>query len=896
MAFGSTVSPNTTGQPGLIPSDGSLGQNPANPSGVISGSLFVPAGQTSRITGSARAVTLPWGQGSPTPSISPFYLYLKIDPQRWNQLFPYRLLVVDTSKNNRVVNGAVPSSSLTVKAYDQGTSTISFTPTGYSWIFQLQITPQQLSIVDQYAINTSATLRGILEEHNGIKFKMISASGTMGVWPSRSSVTNPPQSPNVLQSVFGGTIAAASSLATQAQNVVRTFSTNSPNSKPVTPSPLDSSFPGPTSTGYYQALAMQQFLEQYSEAKKNPANASWRLVFDIPKQNQSFVVTPMQFTWNQSVAKPMEIQYQLQFKAWRRISLNEIPQEVAAEPYTITPGLLQRVLNTITEARLTMSSAIGIIGAVTSDVNQVFSIMSQTALFVKDALGVVTAASDLPSSIVKDFQSAIQQYTFSNSAAILAAVTTTAGAAAARAIVLASNQRNGLSQTAANNGQLGNNIANSQQTNNAATIFNNPNANVDLLDQIPNNQLVLNTAQQNKLNNILSNTSLTVQQLKNNANSILALANQLEDYFGAGTLLYSQLFNLSPPPVTTQQMSINQFLILDTLYEMIQSINNLTATTQVTDNSIEDSLQYVAGLATLSDIPFTVPTAKIIVPVPMNTTIEGIAARYLGDPNRWLEIATLNKLQEPYIDPDGFQLPLISNAIGRQVIVSSNQNLYLGQTVTLMGFNQIQQSRNITNITALPNGNYLLTLDGLANLDNFTIASNSYVQAYLPNTVNWMQKIYIPSDLSPAQMVGQVNVILPQSVQLSGDPLAQISGVDWLINPETGDLVIDKYGNFQLAYGMQNIIQWLFLLFQTVLNSYLIHPEFGIGVSPGTSISDIDLQQLYAQINQQIVNDPRFAGVTNLQLQASPPNLGITLGVQVAGTTGIFPVTFSLAA
>ena len=99
-----------------------------------------------------------------------------------------------------------------------------------------------------------------------------------------------------------------------------------------------------------------------------------------------------------------------------------------------------------------------------------------------------------------------------------------------------------------------------------------------------------------------------------------------------------------------------------------------------------------------------------------------------------------------------------------------------------------------------------------------------------------------------------------------------------------------------MAYGMTTIIQWLFLLFQTVLNTYMIHPEFGIGVTPGASIADIDLQQLYAQINQQIVNDPRFAGVTNLQLQASPPYLGITLGVQVAGTTGIFPVTFNLAA
>lgn len=833
----------------------------------------------------------PW-DGSNSNVVSPFFSYIKIDADRWNQLYPYRLIVIDTSNNNTIVNG--PSTNgFAVEYNNQGTPTLSFEQPHLYWEFSLPITPQQLNIMDQYAINTSATLRGVLEEHNGIKFKIISASGTMGVWPYRESVSKPPQSPNVLQSVFGGVISAVEGLVSQVQATINTFTTNSPNSKPITVQPQNSTA-GAGSTGYYQALMMQQFLEQYAEAKKDPANAGWRLVFDIPKQNTSYVVTPMQYTWQQSVSKPMEIMYQLQFKAWRRISLGVAPLPAPQNAYTITPGILQRILNGITEARLTMSSAIGVIGAVTSDINGVFSVISQTALFVKDTLGVVTAASDLPASVVKDFSSAIQQYTFNNSSAISAAVTTTAAAAAVAAIVLANTQRNGITQTAALNGQLGNTVSNAQQTNNAATIFNNPNANIDLLDQIPTNQLVLNTAQQNKLNNILANTSLTVQQLKNNAAAILALANQLEDYFGAGTLLYSELFNLSPP-TTTQSMSIPQFLILDTLYNFIQDVNILTATTQVTDNNIEASLQYVAGLASLSDIPFDVPTSKIIVPVPSNTTIEGMAGRYLGDPNRWLEIATLNKLQEPYLDYSGFHVPLLSNAIGRQVIVASNQNLYLGQVATLMGTGQIQQSRHITNITSLPNGNYLLTMDGEPNLDNFTLANNAYVQAYLPGTVNAMQKIYIPSDLPPAQTQGQVNVILPEIVQLNGDPLAQISGVDFLLD-ESGDLVIDQYGNFLLAYGMTNIVQWLRILFTTTINSFLLEPQFGLGVAPGISVADIDVQAMYKQINQQIVNDPRFSGVTNLQIQASPPNLIIKVGVQVAGQTGIFPVAFSLAA
>lgn len=859
------------------------------------------AGQTqiNDLTAASGSNVLPWVRSQVNSS---FFHYIDIEAERWNQLFPYRLLVIDTLNNNRPVGngGAVNNANnngvvALVKGAQQGTSTLSFTPFANSWVFNLPIGPQQLSITDQYAINTSATLRGVLEEHNGVKFKIINASGTMGVWSSRPSVTNPPQSPNVLQSVFGGTISAATDLATQVQRTVNTFTTNSPNSKPTNFDPA-TTFPGLGSTGYYQAMLLTQFLEQYAEAKKDPANSSWRLVFDIPKQNTSYVVTPMSYTWQQSVQKTMEIMYQMQFKAWRRIVLDQAVTINPANAYTITPGILQRILNGITEARLTMSSAIGVIGAVTSDVNNVFSILSQTALFVKDALGVVVAASDLPSSIVKDYNSAIQNFVFQNSSTVSAALKTSAGAAAVGAIVAASKQRNGISQSAASSGQLGNNIANSQQTGAAANIFNNSNAYVDLLDQVPTNKLVLNTAQQNKLNSILNNTTLTVQQLKNNASAIQALAIQLEDYFGAGSDLYSQIYNITPPQSRTQPMSIPEFLILDTLYDFIQSVNILTATTQVTENNIIASLDYIAGLANQSEIPFNIPTSKVIVPVPYGATIEAIAARYLGDPQRWLEIATLNKLEEPYIDESGFQLPLLSNAIGRQVIVANNDNLYLGQTVLLRSTTQIQQARKIDSITQLPNGNgYILTLNGAPDLGVFTLSSNAYVQAYLPNTVNSQQKIYIPSDLSPAQLQGQVNIPLPSVVTLSGDPLAQISGVDWLLD-ETGDIVIDAYGNFSLSYGMTNIIQALRILFTTQINSFLLEPEYGLGISPGTSISDLNIQQLYKQINAQIQSDPRFAGVSSLQILANPPKLTISLGIQVQGQTGIFPVAFELAA
>lgn len=892
------------GNPGSSPF--SLGTSIPNESNALNSNapslipnLTLPpplTGDLSFAVGSASVRNLPWDFRNSNVN-SGFFYYIDLDPQRWNQIFPYRLLVVDVSAPIPRIVGGTQTVDVKITGNQVGAPIINVIPSETSlnssqWVYNLPITPQQLSIVDQYAINTSASLRGILEEHNGVKFKMINISGTFGVWNQRHSIGIPKQATGVeaiLQSFFGGTINAVQGLVQQVTQVVNTVTSGHPASKPAAEDPVQSEL---FTTGYYQALSLQQFLEQYAEAKKDPKNASWRLVLDMPKQNQSYVVTPMQFNWTQSVNRPVNIDFNIQLKAWRRIKLGESTNVPPAQAYTLTPGILQRVLNTITEARLAASSAIALIGAVRSDVDNIFNVMSQTALFVKDLLGIVPAASDLPSSIVKDFNSAIQEFAFNNSSAITSAVTDAASLGAVAAITAATVARNGITQSAASNGQLGNATAALQSTNSTNQIFNNPNAFVGMLDQVPTNQLNLNTAQQNKLNNILSNTSLTVAQIKKNANTILGLTLQLANHFGAGDAYYDKVYNLAPPTSRTQPMSISEYDFLDLLYNFIQSCYTLSATTQVDDLTIQSSLDYVAGLADQSGIAFTVPTCKILVPVPYGLTIEGIAARYLGDPNRWLEIATLNNLKEPYIDENGFQLPLLSNGIGRQVVVSSNTNLYLGQVVTLKSSTQLPTSRHITNITTLANASgYLITLDGDPNLGIYTIADSAYLQAYLPGTTNSQQKIFIPSDLPPPTFAGQVNVIPPGVT--SGDPLTGLSGVDWLID-ENGDLVTNSFGDFNLAYGLTNIIQWLKIAFSVVLGTWISHPQFGLGVRPGTSVADLNVQDLYNQINALIQQDPRFQGVDGLQIQVAPPVLLISVNIAIAGQNGTFPITFQL--
>ena len=828
---------------------------------------------------------LPWA----SMNKNRFFPYITIQPSYWDKLFPYRLLVID-GKTNKIVNG---NQAPKVSVRSSGNSIIEFTPMGSQWVFQLPITPQQLTIQDQFSISTSATLRGVIEEHSGVRFKLINASGSLGVWPHRQSLTTPPSSPSAIESVFGGTIEAASNLVDQAKRVINTATSGHPANKPQTNRPENDAVSG-QSTGYYQALALQQFLEQYAEAKRSPANSMWRLVFDIPKQNQSFIVTPMQFVWQQNANKPMEINYSFQLKAWRRVDLKQQISPVKPDVNSISPGILQRILNTISESRKTMSAALDLIGAVRSDVTAPLDILRQTSLLIKDMAGVAVTAADLPSQLVRDYQSGIDSFLTSlkpGEIANSAASSDPSVSASLGELQSASSAREGLSRDAVAQNQLGEAAAQSQSIGPSSAIFNSPESNFQLMDLVPVHSLPLNSAQQAAIDQAVQDArDLTVDDLKGFRNTILELALQLSNNFGAGNTFYSQIYNRPTPKTRTQAMTLDEYDILKTLYETVQSYDILTATSELDDNKKQSNMEFVAGLADGAGIGFEIPNSKIMVPVPFGLTIEEIAARYLGDAQRWLEIVTLNNLRNPYIDENGFTLPLLSNATGRQITVSSSENLYIGQRVIIASATQTQSARRILGIDRLSDTSFLITLDGESNLDNYITTDRAYLQAYLPGTVNSQQKIFIPSNLPVPQ---DQNISIPSSV--ASDPLVGLSKVDWLLT-DSGDLALNTYGDFRYSAGMTNIIQALKIKLSTVKGKYLIHPEFGSGLKPGIMTSEVDVQEIYNSINKLITDDPRFAAIESLQIQLDGPKLTVSLAVALAGIQGVFPVAFELAA
>lgn len=854
---------------------------------------------------------LPWaGDSNPGPTNFPnsaklgngvssaFFPYIIPDPSLWDKLVDYRLIVIDTADGNRIVGGDKGSTAVNVQQL--GSGTLQFTPLGSAWEFFLPISPQQLSITDTYSINTSATLRGILEEHSGVRFKNISIQGTFGVWPGRPSITSPPGTPSALQSIFGGTIAAAENVASQFTSIVNNITTGSSASKPKTVRPdnsgtgNDSSAKGDEQggfgTGFYQQLMLQQFLEQYAEAKKDPDNASWRLVFDIPKQSQSFVVTPVAYNWNQNVNKPLEVNYSLQLKAWRRIDLENTIINIPAAVTPLTPGVLQRILNTIQAAQNTAAAAVNLIGAVRSDVDNVLNVIRQTGLLVKQLAGVAIAVSDLPAQLVGDTKSTISTFlaTVSLNNLFGKSATDPTTLNIINNIKSASARNEGLSTNAVSSGQLGNSAATSLQLDPTNAVFAKPLQYPLLFNQVPVSNLTLNSKQQKALQTEINNVnSLTVDNLKTMRATIQTLCTQLASSFGAGSSYYSNLYNQPQPSSRTQPMTMDEFDILASFYDLLSAYDVLTATNQLDNQQILNNMEFVGALAATSGINFTNTNSKIQVPVPANLTMEGIAERYLGDSSRWLEIATLNDLQEPYLDFNGFQYELLSNADGRNIVVGIDQDLSIGQTVYLYANGQVPTARTIINIVALSQTSFLITLDGLANLSGFTTANQAYIQAYLPGTVNDQNVIWIPSNLQ-SPVYDEINI--PTSI--ANVELVGMSKVDFLL--DNNDLAITNSGDFRLAAGIPNIMQSLSIKLGTKLGSSLLNPDFGLSVAPGVMVSDTSASDIYNQINALITADPRFSGINGLQVTIQPPGVLINMAVQLAGIKGVFPVGFQL--
>jgi hypothetical protein len=329
--------------------------------------------------------------------------------------------------------------------------------------------------------------------------------------------------------------------------------------------------------------------------------------------------------------------------------------------------------------------------------------------------------------------------------------------------------------------------------------------------------------------------------------------------------------------------------LLAALEQLVLDMNILIATRDIDDQRIQSSLEYVGGLAEDSDIPFNASsTAKYLAPVPFGLTIEEISARYLGDPDRYNEIITLNNLRSPYIDEDGFFYNLLSNGDGRQFNISSNKNLFVGQKIQLSSNVVPTFTRKITSIERITDTNYLITVDGLSDLNSLTTVNQAKIKGFLPGTVNSQNQIFIPSD-----EIVEAESRTYDIPYLKEDTLTGLSKIDWLI-ADNGDVVLNSFGEVALANGLNNLVQAMRMKINTAKGQILSNPEFGLGLQPGINVTDANIENILQDLTDMVTQDSRFEGVDNIELNVLPPEISLSITARLANGRGVFPINFTV--
>ncbi len=284
-----------------------------------------------------------------------------------------------------------------------------------------------------------------------------------------------------------------------------------------------------------------------------------------------------------------------------------------------------------------------------------------------------------------------------------------------------------------------------------------------------------------------------------------------------------------------------------------------------------------------------------------------LADRYLGNPDKWIDIAIANGLKPPYVDEVGSKIELMANGSGSQINIRANDNdgnanihkFYVNQSIFLQStVEKFPEKRIIVNISEIPVSNEIvLELNGDSDLEKYLTSESAHIRVYKPNTVNSSQYILIPStDPITNSLTGEV----PWFLSTSGEDERRAK-VDLLID-NRGDLQFTPAGDLQLSFGIDNAIQALKLKLTTEQGSLMREKPFGIYNAVGERTNDIEAlkQKIIVSIGASIAIDSRFDRLESLTVEKAlnantSANLFLVkIVVRLAGSGTNIPITFSI--
>lgn len=392
-----------------------------------------------------------------------------------------------------------------------------------------------------------------------------------------------------------------------------------------------------------------------------------------------------------------------------------------------------------------------------------------------------------------------------------------------------------------------------------------------------------------------------------NKQTITDYRDQVADMYGLSDPAYNAAFNKSsiPPQITATIVEENYLL---TLQYSIKTIDFILANLFAVDAAI-DPFALARANANNPNVNIGSYKSGTLVKINYGEDLESLANRYLGDPNKWIDIAIANGLKPPYIDEVGIRIPLLSNAKGSQINLAETDStgalnidrLYINQPILLFSNTEVvPDQRTITNIKQVPvSGEIIIEVDGAADLSKYQLSENAAVRVYQPNTINSSFFVLIPSpNVLPDNRMDEVPWFLAKSA--TDEKRAKI---DLAIDDE-GEINFTTNGDIRLSYGLENAVQAIKLKVITELGSLRYHPTFGLVNVVGKTNNDIDgIRNLIIQsLTNQVEADSRFDRIESLDVEYlvnSTTNQGVAamaiiMSVRLAGGSRVLPISFTV--
>ena len=792
----------------------------------------------------------------PTVKEDPFWAIPNIDSSKWDRLCPYQLVVVVQSKDE--------AGNLTYAPVRQ---------------FTMPLPPDSISKSIPYAIETTVTLGGIVEEHNAAPIIMFDFAGSFGMLPSRASGGDRSSNggKDQLESIFGGVVNVVRNAVNAGTQIASTLSGSGPKASNVYQSAdfvLGAPDPTlPALSGFVQMGLLEAFLHSYATLKKSNSERAkiTRLALAIWKTNEVFLVTPQSLQILKNSTSPMESRYSLRFKAWKSITLNSSSLETKA-PTAIrkSPNAIAAALNVLTDARTVVQELGALNQAIQGTVDYVMRPLNDAILLAKDSIGAYMSLADIPEatkarininwkSLHKQYNSLKDQYK-----------------AAATSNTYAEYINKMAGETDAPVGITGRKTTVSPLTQMPA----------GLAEMIPISVMVIPDAVRNDMQaNLQRVRNIGRKDFEDYVSSMQSAYDKICFLFGAGDPDYSNTYGISVKPIKKFPTQ-NDWNSMAALANAIEAMQALAATADG-DVKAPTLLDRFGDLAAASGIAWTKPVSKFSVPFPQGATLETLALQYLGDANRFMEIAALNGLRSPFVDEAGYSLDLLVDAKSSTILVNYNNDLFCGKSIWLSSQAMNRRKFKILSIDTV-DGKSTLKLDGDAT--GYRLLDKAKLQAFLTGTTNSSMLIWIPSQDQPADTDSLVTKDVP-GVNAS-DPYSQVGCVDWLVGAG-GDFVLSG-GDLKLVSGLASIVQWVKGVLSIRKNELLQHPDVGLDIAIGSSLADFDAKQLVESVRSMLTGSSLFSQIDKIQVVQKAAGSTISISATPAGTSKPLPLTYGV--